>query len=72
VDLCGRKGDLAGIAEDRGVHARCVLGFDERVDVLLDHLDAQPDQVDGLLEVDHPGQGAGRRTEHAGRKPGFG
>ena len=66
VDLGGGEGDLAGVAQDRGVHGRSVRRVDHLVDVGLDDLDAEPDQVDGLAEGDHAGQGPGRSTEDSG------
>ena len=66
VDLGGRERDLAGVAQHRGVHLGRVRGVEDRVDVALDDLDREPDQVHGLLEVDDPGEGAGRGPEDRG------
>ena len=68
IDLGGGEGDLAGVAQDRGVHGRCVGRVDQVVDVGLHDLDAQPDQVDGLAQGDHAGQRPGRRAEDRRRR----
>ena len=70
VDLGGRERDLAGVAEHRGVHLGRVVGVEDLVDVALDDLDREPDQVDGLLEVDHPGQRTRGGAEHRGGEGG--
>ena len=54
-------------AGSRACTSRRVLGVEQLVDVVLDDLDREPDQVDGLLEADDAGQGAGGRAEHRGR-----
>ena len=51
VDLGRGERDLAGVAEDGGVHGRRVRRVDDLVDVRLDDLDAEPDQVDRLLRA---------------------
>ena len=66
VDLGGREGDLAAVAEHAGVDVARVLGVEHGVEVGLDDLDAEPHQVDGLLEADHPGQGPRRGAEDLG------
>jgi hypothetical protein len=66
VDLGGREGDLAAVAEHAGMDVARVVGVEDRVEVGLDDLDAEADQVDGLLETDHPGQGAWRGAEDLG------
>ena len=43
-------------------------GSTQLVDVVLDHLDRQPDQVDGLLQADHAGQRARRGAEDRRRR----
>ena len=67
VDLGGGESDLAGVAQDGGVHLGRVGRVDQGVDVALHDLDRQPDQVDGLLQRDHAGQrrGAAPKTEEA-------
>ena len=65
VDLRRGEGDLAAVAEHPGVHVAGVFGPQQVVEVALDDLDAEPDQVDGLLEVDDAGQRPGRRPEDA-------
>ena len=66
VDLGGGEGDLAGVAEHGAHHLGRVLGLEQLLDVGLDHLDREPDQVDGLAQVDHAGQCTGRGTEDGG------
>ncbi len=66
VDLGRRERDLPGVPEHRGVDVGSVGRVDDVIDVALDHLDGEPHQVDGLLEVDHAGEGAGRGPEHRG------
>ena len=48
------------------MHVAGVLGAEQVVEVALDDLDAEPDQVDGLLQVDDAGQRARRRPEDCG------
>ncbi len=64
VDGRGREGDLAGVEEDGVVDLAHVLRVEQRVDVGLDDPDAEPDQLDGLLERDDAGQLARRGAEH--------
>jgi len=66
VDLRRREGDLAGIAEHGRPDVRGVDRVEQLVDVRLDDLDREPDQADGLLEVDHAGERARRGAEHRG------
>ena len=66
VDLGGGEGDLAAVAQHAGVDVPRVVGVEHRVEVGLDDLDAEADQVDGLLETDHSGQGARRGAEDLG------
>ena len=68
VDLGGGEGDLTGVAQDGGVDGRRVGRVDDLVDVRLDDLDAEPDQVDGLLERDDAGHAARGGTEDGGRR----
>ena len=66
VDLGGGEGDLAAVAEHAGVDVAGVLGVEDGVEVGLDDLDAEPHQVDGLLEADHAGQGPRGGAEDLG------
>ena len=70
VDLGGGERDLAGVAEHGGADLGGVGGVEQLVDVRLDDLDGEPDQVDGLLEVDHAGQGARCDAEDRGHHLG--
>ena len=72
VDLGGGEGDLAGVAQHRGVDVDGVVGIDDVVDVALDHLDGQLHQVDGLLQVDHAGQRPRSGAEDGGGQRGAG
>ena len=66
VDLRGREGDLATVAEHAGVDVGRVSGVEHVVEVGLHDLDAQAHQVDGLLEADGPGQVPRGRPEDLG------
>ena len=66
VDLGGGEGDLAGVAQHGAVDLGGVVRVHELVDVALDDLDGQPDQVDGLLQVDDAGQGPRGGAEDRG------
>ena len=74
VDLRGGERQLAAVAEQPVVHGAGQLVAEQLVDVLLDDVDGQPDQLDGLLEVDHAGQRPGGGAEHLGgdRRVGVG
>ena len=74
IDLGGRERQLAAVAQQPVVHGAGQLLAEQLVDVLLDDVDGQPDQLDGLLEVDHPGQRPGGGPEHLGgdRRVGVG
>jgi undecaprenyl-diphosphatase len=66
----GGEGDLAAELEDGEVQGLLVAGLGHRADVVLEHVDGDPDEVDGLLEGDHPHQLARGRTEHLTGQPG--
>ena len=64
VDVRGGEGDLAAELEDGDVQRVLVAGLGDRGDVVLEDVDGDLDQVDGLLEGDRPApaRGARRRT----------
>ncbi len=64
VDGGGGEGDLARVEQHRVVHLAGVLRVEERVDRRLDDPDAQPHQLDRLLQRDDAGQLARRGAEH--------
>ena len=66
VDLGRGEGDLAGVAEYGGADVGSVRGVEDLLEVRLDDVDRQPDQVDGLLEVDDAGERARGRAEDGG------
>ena len=71
ADLCEAHGarlmvdeaHAAGVLGARGAGSCELFGVEERVDVGLDHADAEAYELDGLLERDHAGELAGRRAE---------
>ena len=65
VDLGGRERDLAGVAQHRLAQLLLVPRGD-LLDLLLDDGDDDPDQLDGLLQGDRPGQLARRGAEDVG------
>ena len=73
VDLRGGERDLAGVADDRLADASGASASPTDVgDVLLDHLDGQPDHLDGLVEAHNAGQRPRGDAEHLGGDRGAG